>query len=140
MSYDAVRDILRAQLSHRWPTADGVVVTSRVKKREADEDGTESYSAVIEYEYTVNGENKKSDKIAIARISSGRNRDAEAMVRKYPEESRVRVYLSPRDSSVSVLEPGLGWPHFSKLIVALLFLITGCVMLWAFGWLRWLGL
>ena len=138
MVWDATRALIRALQSHRWPTSEGKVVTSRVTKREADEESLESYSADIEYQYTVNGETKLSGMIGLADINDGRKAKAEALVLRYAEDSLVRVYCSPYDPDVAVLKPGLCWHHFSKLLVGLFFFTAGVTMLWGFGWWSWL--
>ncbi len=117
MVWDATRALIGALQSHRWPTSEGKVVTSRVTKREADEESLESYSADIEYQYTMNGETKLSGMIGLADINDGRKAKAEALVLRYAEDSLVRVYCSPYDPDVAVLKPGLCWHHFSKLLV-----------------------
>ena len=139
MVYDAIRELIRAHQSYYWPTTEGAVVMSCVKKREADEESTESYGAEIKYQFNVKGEVKSSGTIGLADITDGRKAIAEAIVSRYAEDSLVRVYLSPHDPDVSVLEPGMRWPHISALLIGMTFFTAGLAMLWAFGWFHWLA-
>jgi Protein of unknown function (DUF3592) len=134
MVYDGLRELKRAHGSHRWQTTEGKVVASFVKKREADEESTESYSAEIKYQFIVDGNLKSSNRLGLADINDGRKAIAEAIVQKYSEDSLVQVFLSPHDPDVAVLEPGVCWPHISALLIGMFFLSAGGTMLWAFGW------
>ena len=94
MVYDSLRELIRAHKSYYWPTTEGKVVMSFVKKREADAESTESYAAQIKYQFKVKGEVKSSGRIGLADITDGRKAVAEAIVTRYAEDSLVRVYLS----------------------------------------------
>ena len=140
MVYDSLRELIRAHKSYYWPTTEGKVVMSFVKKREADAESTESYGAQIKYKFKVKGKVKSSGRIGLADITDGRKAVAEAIVTRYAEDSLVRVYLSPRDPDVAVLEPGMRWPHISALIIGMSVFTSGLTMLWGFGWFQWLVL
>ena len=45
----------------------------------------------------------------------------------------MRVYVSPRDPDVTILEPGMRWPLGGKLVFGLAMLGAGILMLLAFG-------
>ncbi len=140
MVYDATRTIIRAHRSHGWKTIEGEVVTSNVKSHvsSGDDDYSLSYIPVIEYQYLVEGEMKTSDKIGLVGWNDYKELTANAVADRYSVGRRVRVYCSPYDPDLVVLEPGLRWPHISELLVGLFFLTAGMTLLWVFGWMSWL--
>jgi Protein of unknown function (DUF3592) len=139
MVYDAIRALITAHGSHRWPTVEGKVVRSTVKVKESeDEVSYLTYIPLIEYRYSSKGEVKTSSKIGLADRNAGSQTKADAIAKRYAVGRSVCVYCSPHDSTIAVLEPGVRWSMFGTLIGGLFFGIAGALMLWIFGGLSWL--
>ena len=90
------------------------------------------FTPVIEYRFTLGGVSRVSRKVAMCPVHPGSRESAEVVLRRYKVGSSVRVFCSPHDSEVTVLEPGLRWPSVGKLLVALMLLAAGAAMLWFF--------
>lgn len=91
----------RARASAEWPVVPGKIVTSEVTSH-TDEDGT-TYSADIEYVYTVEGIEHRSDVVVIG----GQPYGAQQAVSRYPLGKTVSVSYDPGKASRAVLEPGV---------------------------------
>jgi hypothetical protein len=122
-----------AAAMRRWPTAKGRVLSSMVEKYRADAGsghfgGTRArmtlYRPVVVYEYEVDGQRFRGDRIA---QSPGMNRGvpdfAEATVRRYTGGSRVDVRYNPKRPSESVLEPRVPGSWIFALVIAVALLI-----------------
>jgi len=92
--------LTRARASVRWPLVDGKIITSQVQSHHG-EDGT-TYSADIEYSYTVNEKQFKSDVIVIGGHDYG-----SSAVERYPLGKSVTVAYNPVKTHQAVLEPGV---------------------------------
>jgi hypothetical protein len=90
----------RARGSVTWPLVDGKIITSQVQSHRG-EDGT-TYSADIEYSYTVNEKQFKSDVIVIGGHDYG-----SSAVERYPLGESVTVAYNPVKPHQAVLEPGV---------------------------------
>ena len=93
--------LTRARGSVTWPLVTGKIITSQIQSHH-DEDGT-TYSADIEYNYTVNGKQFKSDVIVIG----GHDYSVGSAVERYPLGESVRVAYNPVKPHQAVLEPGV---------------------------------
>jgi hypothetical protein len=51
------------------------------------------------------------------------------VLKRYPQGKTVRVYVSPRDPEMTILEPGARWPMAGKLIFGLAMLAAGAALL-----------
>ena len=90
-----------ARQSEQWPLAPGRIVTSEV--RSSSSEGVTSYSADIEYVYTVQGVEYRSDVVVIGGHSYGAN----ATVKRYSLGSEVSVSYDPGKPGRAVLQPGV---------------------------------
>ena len=93
--------LTRARGSVTWPLVTGKIITSQIQSHH-DEDGT-TYSADIEYNYTVNGKQFKSDVIVIG----GHDYSAGSAVERYPVGKSVLLAYNPVKPHQAVLEPGV---------------------------------
>lgn len=92
-----------------WPTTTGTVERSYVQKRapRPSQDQPETYTPVVIFLYTVEGETYVAKQRNFADPGAHTTRDliaAEAIVKKYPEESPVTVHYNPTSPSQAVLE------------------------------------
>ena len=106
--------LTRARGSVTWPLVTGKIITSQVQSHQ-DEDGT-TYSADIEYSYTVNEKHFKSDVIVIG----GHEYSAGSAVDRYPLGKSVKVAYNPRKPDEAVLQPGVESTELQKWGISLM--------------------
>ena len=104
----------RARVSVTWPLVDGKIITSEVQSHHG-EDGT-TYSADIEYSYTVNEKQFKSDVIVIG----GHDYSAGSAVKRYPLGKSVTVAYNPEKPNQAVLQPGVESTELQKWGISLM--------------------
>ena len=104
----------RAEASADWPVVPGKIVTSEVTSH-TDEDGT-TYSADIEYVYTVKGIEHRSDVVVIG----GHPYGAQGAVSRYPLGKTVSVSYDPGKARRAVLEPGVKSSELHELGISML--------------------
>ena len=117
--------------STSWPAADGVVISSRIRRPERDGDALAdtTSAAEIRYSYQVDGVAYKNDTVRFGNVfmndSFGK---ASATVKRHPP-GPTTVYYDAHNPRESVLEPGL---HIGNLLgptgAGLLFTIVGCAV------------
>lgn len=106
--------LTRARESITWPLVTGKIITSQVQSHH-DEDGT-TYSADIEYSYTVNEKQFKSDVIVIG----GHDYSAGSAVKRYPLGKSVTVAYNPVKPHQAVLQPGVESTELQKWGISLM--------------------
>lgn len=100
---------------------------------------TVSYYPEVEYEYEVQGERRRSNKVLLVHVHHSAE-EARAVVAKYPTGATVRAWYDPGAPDRVVLEPGLQGRESKYRIplgVGLAFLALG-MFVWAV--LKWRGL
>ncbi len=100
----------RAIRSRFWPFVDGVITASTVVKEPIGDD--EVIRASIRYTYAVLGQSHSGGLVRFVNLGTS---DAAGVVARYPVGSVVRVFYSPSNAGLSVLEPGANW--FQSLIL-----------------------
>jgi hypothetical protein len=117
----------------RWPVARGRVLSSKVEEYRTDA-GSSSfggprgrltlYRPVVVYEYEVDGQRFRGDRIA---QSPGMNKGvpdfAQAVARRYASGSSVDVRFNPKRPGESVLEPRVPKAWIFALLIAVGLLI-----------------
>lgn len=120
----------RAKASERWPTVEGVVVSTEIKwhRRSGSDQRSRrtSYMPVVTYRYDVSGDVYENDRMAFAQPSSSTERSARRVLGRYPVGGGVTVHYHPRKPGLSVLEPGVA--------VGVYFIMLFGVV-WTVGWL-----
>jgi hypothetical protein len=81
----------------------------------------------IEYIYSVRGVNYRGTQIGFAHEEPWTKQKVKSLLKKYPVNSRVKVFYDPENPSFSALEPDntdglINWPFFSNGCFFLLFL------------------
>lgn len=101
------RDARRARASVAWPSAPGVITTSRVTERETRRDGRKwvQHSADIRYEFTVGAGRYTGSRVTLADVYGSRA-SADRAVGRYPVGAEVTVRYDPDDPTVCCLVPG----------------------------------
>ena len=96
--------------SVNWPQVEGRIVASSIDERQRVRQGRtlRRYKPIVAYEYEVNGQYHKSNRIAhgVTKRSESRQ-EVETLLADYPMGAEVPIYYSPSNPRSSVLKPGL---------------------------------
>jgi len=108
---------LSAQSAH-WPITKGSIVSSKVESYQSSDSSssgsmhyTTMYKAVVEYRYSVDGQEYHSTQISAGgEMTTSVKAVAEAQVAKYTKGQEVEVHYNPEDPVNAVIstEPGSG--------------------------------
>jgi len=115
--------IRKANASLKWPSADGKVNSSSIQTNHKGHDPT--YSPYIGYTYFVGKRPYFNNLIAFGNYNSGRTRDVQKVVDRYPVNKAVKVYYNPSNPFESVLEPGEMRNTWDSMALALITLSAG---------------
>ncbi len=125
MIWDNRRQATRAQ---QWPTAEGVVVSSRAEAYKTSAGApnrggrVKLYEPVVEYSYQVNGRDYHGTQVSVgARVSSQVQQVAEERAARYPRDAKVAVHYNPEHPTVAVLETGVSFQG-GTILMAVIFL------------------
>ena len=116
-----------------WYSVRGKIVNSDTQERynRAAENAVSSwsYAPIVEYEFEVNKEKYRSERVyAGYDFSSSEKNAAMAIVKKYPKGSQVEVHYDMNNPKNSCLEMKLHTGAYAFLFIGLLFCIMGIVM------------
>lgn len=118
--------------SKEWPSVQGMVTRSEVQRSYSSSSGSSHsslmYSALVTYDYQVNGEKITGDNITFGTYSSSSPKGANQTVKRYPLGEPVKVYYNPKDPWNSVLEPGAGAVSYILLGIGGVFFLLGVVL------------
>ena len=125
------QEVRGAFASPHWPSVNGTIIHSEIKKTEdtsaksTTSPTVYSYQAEIKYEYYLDGLRLIGDRVRFGGVSN--KAMAEYLTDKYKPDNAVQVYYDPDNLKKSVLEPGLS---FGMLLLPLLGLVAvGCGIL-----------
>lgn len=141
MLSSGVQNGLRALLSRRWPTTEGVVAESKVlspsEAREhlddattADEHGFQApsgYVPFVRYEFTVDGTRYDNARISPFDGPISRRTWAEALVGDHPRGKPIRVRYDPDDPTRSYLRD---WVRSSSLVFSSIGVVFLALAVW----------
>lgn len=137
----------RSLLAARWPSVDGSVVDVGVltdrEMRASWAYGISQLTTVskpdIRYTYRVGDQTYTNDRLQFRSksIHADSLRSAQRAADRYTKGEAVKVYVSPSDPSISVLEVGLHWNHVGRIAMACVPLVVGIVWM-AYGSIAWL--
>ncbi len=136
----------RALSTARWPSVDGSIVEVGVLTDMEMRPRGGMYGAprpttvskpVVRYTYRVGDQTYTNDRLQFRSTRSDTLRAAQRAVDAYEKGQAVKVYVSPSDPSISVLEPGLHWNHVARIAMACVALVVGVVWM-AYGSVAWL--
>lgn len=97
-----------------WKKTYGTVVKSKPKRVESIV-SYPTYEPDIEYVYTVNGENYKSDKLFIVDFQSDIN-TVEKVIKEFEEGKRITVYYNPFNPTEAILKKTINAGMFVQLL------------------------
>jgi len=117
----------KAEAAKSWPTAQGTVLSSELSIHQDydsdDHSSSTSYQPVVQYSYSVMGNQYTGSKIAFGANQFDRN-TAQNMVNRYIAGNPVSVYYDPNDPAKAVLETqAAGSKVF--MIVGIIFAVIG---------------
>jgi len=122
----------KARASLSWPTADGVIMQSDVRReRRWVKTGKHrrekiTYKADVDYIYTVNGQEYSADRISYGGTHSSSSRvTADQITSQYPRGKKVTVSYDPQDPGEAVLEPGVSIGVYGTLAAGVLIALVG---------------
>lgn len=124
-----IRGMIEAIESNSWPSVGGVVKTCELAVDSSE--GTH-YSAKIAYEYSVNDKPFVGNRIASGGDSSMFESSAREEMKRYPKGKNVKVYYSPDDPSVALLEPGVRFGDWIGVLLAPLMFLIPTIVFWKF--------
>ena len=127
LTITGISNIKSAKESETWPTVNGVIFKSKVKSSTSD--GSTTYGADISYDYQVNGQAYKGDKVTFGDVSTSSSSRAEKIVDRYPVGKIIGVFYNPNKPETSVLEPGLSGGVWLLPGVGSVFLIIPLIIL-----------
>ncbi len=118
--------------SRTWPAVKGIILSSFVGSKSSGGEGGDSYAALIQYKYDVNGKVYQSHSINTAPgwWAWGLQRAAKKKVAQYPPDKTIDVYYNPQSPKTAFLEPGV---HLSGPFLILLGVILLIIFLVAFS-------
>jgi len=94
--------------------------------------GATTYKANITYNYKVEGIDYTGDKVNFGDYSSSNSSHASAVLSRYPPGKAVKVYYSPKQPKLAVLETGSTWSTYFLFAFGTVFTIAGAAMAIAF--------
>ena len=134
----AVSSLREAAAMKRWPVAKGRVLSSKVEEYRTDAGSGNFggprarltlYRPVVVYEYEVDGQRFRGDRIA---QSPGMNKGvadfAQKIVQRYASGNAVDVRFNPKRPGESVLEPRVPKAWIFALVIAIGLLILSVHM------------
>lgn len=131
---DRIGKPMRAQAaaSVAWPTAEGQITVSRVERTNEAGKGKANYTAVITYQYSLDGQTFEGDRVWFGDDYSVSNEFASAFraaVHRYPVGQAVKVHYDPAEPGESVLEPGPTWSGSVFYFIGLVLMTLGSLIL-----------
>ncbi len=119
--YDCPK-LAKAFIATSWPSTEGKIIWSEMTRKEmvalhASESKTqgtrisaanyEVYTPDLEYEYVINGEAYRSNRLYTYTTTYRTEAKAQSILSKYPKQRKVMVYYNPDKPAIAVLEPGI---------------------------------
>jgi len=99
----------KAVQTKSWPTTNGTVVSSEVKKVASK--GTHQYQPVVNYYYEIGAETYSSNKYSSTN-ARGSSQWAKAIISGYPDEATITVHYNPSKPEQAVLNTGLQYDNY----------------------------
>jgi hypothetical protein len=119
----------------RWPTADGVVLTSKVDSQRGSKGGS-TYACLVTYRFSVNGREytgSKLEPMTVYASGSGAHEDHAA----FAAGTKCTVYYDPADPGAdSCLRPSAGIFQWIFFLVGALFAAIGVSVMVGSWWAR----
>jgi hypothetical protein len=117
---------VEASQSASWPTADGQIIASQVRRAVTQgRHSGRSYEPAIDYTYAVAGTNYTGTMVAPGRTWGSKS--SYAAVKLHPSGAKAVVCYDPANPSTSVLNPGLHAASFGRMLLGLFVTTFGSI-------------
>lgn len=128
----------KVRASRSWLSTPGRVLTSYIEPRRSHSSRggtTTAYYAVVLYEYAVNGQRLRGNRIRFgADIGYGWTAKAQETVNQYPEGALVEVFYNPDQPAEAVLQRSASGSNRMFLFIALIIVASVlCTLAMTFG-------
>lgn len=118
-----------AKASKSWPTTDGEVIESRVKRVKSNRRKGDSYQVEIIFEYEVEGQRWTSNRPWFGSdIATNDPNMVQGFVNECPKGKDVTVYYDPENPAEAVLQPGASISSYFMMIFGAVFALVGAVI------------
>jgi hypothetical protein len=129
LGLQSLRQLLRAIDSPHWPQLTGSVRSAEVRRgcgRQRD-----SYEVDVQYAYSVNGFDYRSDRVEFGRGYCGSKAGAQQLADAFVPGAPVTVYVDPADPARAVLLAGkVDFLMYLKVVLALVTVAGMLVLPW----------
>jgi len=119
------KQLILGYQSQSWPTADGIILSSKIKTSTSSSNHRRVYSPIITYEYTVADQSYVNSAIRFGQVGGQDKTVAQAYVSYYPAGTNTKVSFNPAKPEQSILESGISWKSWAVLFVGFAFLSFG---------------
>ena len=126
--------ITRQVIALRFPSTDGVILSSEATQHEDNEDGT-VFGVAFSYRYTVGGREYSGRRYRYQNASTSGSRWANRIVAANPPGAKVAVYYNPAHPQDALLAPGVSGGDLFQLMFMTPFNVVMLGFWWA-GWAR----
>jgi uncharacterized protein DUF3592 len=117
----SVLEAIKGARTRRWPSAHGVITTSRLEPDYRSRSGTQFYRVVIYYHFSPASTSQVGHRVSIGDHGGGLSiEEAQCRARRYAEGVAVEVHYDPLDPTETVLETGISGKVVIVMIVGLL--------------------
>ncbi len=123
-----LRELWFGHKSLRWPSCEGTILKSEVKKSRGS-DGRADFNPRVIYVYSVGGQEFVSERVAFHCWGGTTAAASTAVSLRYPVGSTVTVFYNPRNAASSTLEIGYG--PGNVLVIGIGVVLT-CAGTWAY--------
>jgi hypothetical protein len=116
-----LRNVYLANESRHWLKTEGTILSSTVRHDSTRKSG--NFRAEVTYAYTAEGASFTGDRVSFGSFGTSGVAHADAIVARYPKNSKVTVFYSPREPSLSVLETGISFGEWLLPLGGLAFMV-----------------
>jgi hypothetical protein len=116
--------VQRAKETRAWTETDCVISKSEVVEARRSPNSPPAFRAVVEYEYTIGGEQFLGTKVKRVDGATSHVKRAEEVVEKYPLGARISCWVDPEDPERAVLRHNTMAPLYALWFPGL-FVVAG---------------
>ncbi|HVW03903.1 MAG TPA: DUF3592 domain-containing protein [Vicinamibacterales bacterium] len=101
----AVRDLMRAMSSRRWPIAEAIITSSVIRERRGGMTA-KTFEPVVEYRYAFHEQTYVGHRLAFGDVSSRSREDADRVAARFAVGTQWEVSVNERRPRLAVLHAG----------------------------------
>lgn len=106
--------------SKSWPVVEGIIIESDIQKR-YHSDGDRVYKAEVNYQYTYQDQEYVGTRIHSVSFSSDSVSSVNKLLKKYPVDMDVDVFVNPDNPEKSLLVSGAGFHAYLIILFGVIF-------------------